>query len=94
MISHKGQGERARDSNFWSKRPGKKIDHWNRESSGDERAADLVGLKSSFWQLAEPSNYNKLRVLAQTPFSFLVNQKGNPIQPEDLGITSNDIFCI
>jgi hypothetical protein len=53
----------------------------------------FAGLKSGFWQLDEPNKYNKLRVLSQTPFSYLINQAGNPIAPETMGINISSIGC-
>lgn len=44
-----------------------------------------------FWQIDSPGKYNKLRLLAQNPLSFLRQGTGDTI-PEELGVT-NGIFC-
>ena len=54
--------------------------------------ADLTTLAYGFWQKTDPTIYNKLRVLAQTPFSYM--RPGTPyIPPEDLGIVVEDVLC-
>ncbi|MCW3085910.1 MAG: hypothetical protein JWP12_3276 [Bacteroidetes bacterium] len=51
----------------------------------------LNDLKFGFWQIDNPGNYTKLRLLAQTPLSFLNQGTGDTIA-EELGVT-NAIFC-
>jgi len=56
----------------------------------------LANMKYGFWQIDKPGNYNKLKILAQTPFSYLT--PGTPltagdILPEDFGVTDETIFC-
>lgn len=54
--------------------------------------ADIAGLKAGYWQMETPNKYNKLRVLAQTPLSYMTEASGEYI-PENSGITSEEIFC-
>lgn len=58
----------------------------------DPVAIDALNLKSGHWQLEEKNKYNKLRVLAQTPLSYMTGASGEFI-PENSGITSETIFC-
>ncbi|MBK7129058.1 MAG: hypothetical protein IPM74_03635 [Crocinitomicaceae bacterium] len=56
----------------------------------------LANMKYGFWQIDKPGNFNKLKILAQTPFSYL--SPGTPltpgdILPEDFGVTDDTIFC-
>jgi hypothetical protein len=53
---------------------------------------DLSTLKDGFWQYQAPDLHNKLRVLAQSPLAY-VSQGSGGIVPEDLGITTQEIFC-
>jgi len=55
--------------------------------------SDLQNKKKGFWQLQEPGKHNKLRLLAQTPLSYL--DEGNPAITilEQLGIASVDLLC-
>ncbi len=52
----------------------------------------LAQLKYGYWQKDSVNKYNKLRILAQNPLSFLTQGTGN-LNPEELGITGNTIFC-
>lgn len=53
---------------------------------------DLSKLPWGYWQKMHPAKHNKLRVLAQTPFSYM--RPGTPyIPPEDLGVGVDDVFC-
>ncbi|MBK9452396.1 MAG: hypothetical protein IPN95_23830 [Bacteroidetes bacterium] len=54
--------------------------------------APLNDLKDGYWQYEQPNLHNKLRILAQSPLSF-VSQGSGDIIPEDLGITTQTIFC-
>lgn len=49
-------------------------------------------LKQGFWQYQQPKLHNKLRVLAQTPLTY-VSQGSGDFVPEDSGITTESIFC-
>ncbi|MCX6312075.1 MAG: hypothetical protein NT084_10630 [Bacteroidetes bacterium] len=49
----------------------------------------LQNLKYGYWQIDQPGKYNKLRVLAQDPLSFI---KSGTL-PEDFGVTDQTIFC-
>jgi hypothetical protein len=56
----------------------------------------LANIKYGYWQIDKPNNYNKLKILAQTPLSYLT--PGTPltegtILPEDFGVTDETIFC-
>lgn len=53
---------------------------------------DIIGLKAGYWQMESPNKYNKLRVMAQTPLSYMTEASGEYI-PENSGITSESIFC-
>lgn len=57
--------------------------------------ADPATLKKGFWQYQTPGLHNKLRVMAQSPLSFLSQGSGQPgdIVVEDLGITTETIYC-
>ncbi|MDQ3016425.1 MAG: hypothetical protein M3R25_06885, partial [Bacteroidota bacterium] len=52
----------------------------------------LDALKYGFWQKDLPNKYNKLRVLAQSPLSFLSQGTGN-LSPEELGVFADTLFC-
>jgi hypothetical protein len=54
--------------------------------------ADLSTLKKGYWQYQQPGLHNKLRIMAQSPLSFISQGTGNIIV-EELGITSESIFC-
>jgi len=58
----------------------------------DLDTGDLLDLKQGMWQNDHPSRYNKLRLLAQTPFSY-ATQGSEPPTPESLNITTGTIFC-
>ena len=53
---------------------------------------DLTTLKQGFWQYTAPNLHNKLRVLAQSPISY-VSQGSGGLVIEDMGITTESIFC-
>lgn len=53
---------------------------------------DLADLKQGFWQLDQPSRYNKLRLLSQTPFSYF-NRGAGGLATEELGVTAETLFC-
>lgn len=52
----------------------------------------LDDLKFGFWQKDGSDKYNKLRVLAQSPLSFLSQGTGNT-PPEELGVSASSLFC-
>lgn len=52
----------------------------------------LSNLKSGYWQITDPNKYNKLRLLAADPLSYMTLGSGDLI-PEDLGVTNETIFC-
>ncbi len=54
--------------------------------------SDPATLRQGFWQYQQPNLHNKLRVLAQTPLTY-VSQGAGDFVPEDSGITSESIFC-
>ncbi|MFM1998536.1 MAG: hypothetical protein RL204_483 [Bacteroidota bacterium] len=54
--------------------------------------SQLDALKFGFWQKDSSDKYNKLRVLAQSPLSFLSQGTGS-LRPEELGVVSESIFC-
>lgn len=54
--------------------------------------ADLDQLPWGYWQKMHPALHNRLRILSQTPFSYL-RQGSFPPPPEDLGVSDTDIFC-
>lgn len=58
----------------------------------DANSVNMAELKQGFWQLDNPKKYNKLRILAQTPFSY-TTQGSDPPTPESLNITTGTIFC-
>src|SRR5690554_991118 len=56
---------------------------------------NLANLKKGYWQYQQPKLHNKLRVMAQSPISFLSQGSGQPgdVLVEDLGITTDSIYC-
>lgn len=54
--------------------------------------ADLSALKKGYWQYQQPDLHNKLRIMAQSPLSFVSQGTGNVIV-EELGITDTSLFC-
>ncbi len=52
---------------------------------------DLDNLKFGSWQIDNPGNYTKLRIMAQNPLTFLAQGSGDTVA-EELGVT-NAIFC-
>src|SRR5690554_1181394 len=52
-------------------------------------------LKKGYWQYQQPNLHNKLRIMAQSPLSFLSQGSGLPggVVVEDLGITTSSIYC-
>lgn len=55
-------------------------------------AYNTSDLKQGYWQMEEPNKFNKLRILAQNPLSYITQNDSNFI-PENNGITSESIFC-
>lgn len=53
---------------------------------------DLSNLKSGYWQYQAANHHNKLRIMAQSPLSYMSMGTGDTIV-EDLGITYEEIFC-
>ncbi len=51
-----------------------------------------LDLKQGYWQMEEKNKFNKLRILAQTPLSYMTQTSGE-FTPENNGITSGVIFC-
>jgi hypothetical protein len=49
-------------------------------------------LKQGFWQYQEPNLHNKLRVLAQSPLTYVSQGSGGHVV-EESGITVESIFC-
>ncbi len=58
----------------------------------DPAVIDSLDLKQGYWQIEEPNKYNKLRLLAQTPLSYMTQASGEFI-PENNGVTAETIFC-
>jgi hypothetical protein len=54
--------------------------------------SDPATLRQGFWQYQQPNLHNKLRILAQTPLTY-VSQGSGDFVPEDSGITTESIFC-
>ncbi len=54
--------------------------------------ADISILKQGFWQLDNAKKYTKLRLLSQTPFSYLT--LGANADPTVLNISSSDLLCV
>ncbi|HEX7347392.1 MAG TPA: hypothetical protein VF253_11425, partial [Candidatus Limnocylindrales bacterium] len=54
---------------------------------------NLSQLPFGVWQIDHPNVFNKLRVLALTPFSYLRDGTPNLPAPEDLGVGVEDVFC-
>jgi hypothetical protein len=52
----------------------------------------LSTFKDGFWQYQAPNLHNKLRIMAQSPLSY-VSQGSGGLVVEDLGITVDEIFC-
>ena len=55
-------------------------------------SADLNKLPYGYWQKMAANEHNKLRILSQTPFSYLC-QGSFPPATEDLGVSTADVFC-
>src|SRR5690554_3045780 len=57
--------------------------------------SDLTNLKKGYWQYQQANLHNKLRIMAQSPLSFLSQGSGLPggVVVEDLGITTSSIYC-
>jgi hypothetical protein len=49
----------------------------------------LQNIKFGYWQIDQPGRYSKLRVLAQTPISYITSAT----LPEDFGLTGPVLFC-
>ncbi|MGZ8789319.1 MAG: hypothetical protein ACXW4P_13920, partial [Thermoanaerobaculia bacterium] len=62
------------------------------EKLEDFVTTDPATLRQGFWQYQQPNLHNKLRVLAQTPLTY-VSQGSGDFVPEDSGITVESIFC-
>lgn len=58
----------------------------------DPLVIDSLNLKQGYWQMEEANKFNKLRLLAQTPLSYMTQTSGEFI-PENNGITAETIFC-
>lgn len=54
--------------------------------------SDLTSLKKGYWQYHQAELHNKLRIMAQSPLSFVSQGTGDLIV-EELGITDETIFC-
>jgi hypothetical protein len=54
--------------------------------------SDLTSLKKGYWQYHQVELHNKLRIMAQSPLSFISQGTGDLIV-EELGITDETIFC-
>ena len=56
---------------------------------------DLTNLKKGYWQYQQANLHNKLRIMAQSPLSFLSQGSGlsGGVVVEDLGITTSSIYC-
>jgi hypothetical protein len=54
--------------------------------------ADLATLRWGYWQVQEPGEQRKLRIMAPSPLNYLSQGSGD-IVPEDLSITVETIFC-
>lgn len=54
--------------------------------------ATLENMKYGFWQSIRPNHYNRIRVLGQTPFSYMQQMTGTNAT-EDFGFSAEDIFC-
>jgi hypothetical protein len=55
-------------------------------------SSDLTNLKKGYWQYHQAELHNKLRIMAQSPLSFVSQGTGDLIV-EELGITDETIFC-
>lgn len=53
---------------------------------------NLAALKQGYWQYQSPNLHNKLRILAQSPISY-VSQGSGGLVLENSGITTQEIFC-
>ena len=58
----------------------------------DTERANVRDLKIGYWQRSE-EQYNAIRLLATTPFSFTEASEPGWFIPEQLGITTSSIFC-
>lgn len=54
--------------------------------------SDLTNLKKGYWQYQQAGLHNKLRIMAQSPLNF-VSQGTGDLVVEDLGITTETVFC-
>lgn len=54
--------------------------------------SNLTNLKKGYWQYQQAGLHNKLRIMAQSPLSFVSQGTGDLIV-EELGITTETIFC-
>jgi len=54
--------------------------------------SDLSTLKQGFWQFQAPNRHDKLRILAQSPLTYVSQGPGDHVI-EDSGITPESIFC-
>lgn len=50
--------------------------------------------KWGFWQIMEEGKYSKIRLLAQTPLSYLNSGEPGWVIPEEFGMTTGSRFCI
>ena len=55
---------------------------------------DTSALKYGAWQCDTPNKYNKLRIFAKSPLSYITNfTSGPPSLPEDFGFREGFLFC-
>lgn len=52
-----------------------------------------ANMKAGYWQMRKPGRYNQLRLMSQTPLSFLTQGYGTSAS-EEFGITSSTLFCV
>ncbi len=69
-----------------------------RPAATDETEIDFPAntdhLKCGYWQDDTPNKYNKLRIFAQSPLSYITRfTSGLPTLPEDLGYKEGFFFC-
>ena len=56
--------------------------------------ANIDAFKYGFWQLDTPHKYNKLRILSQSPLSYITHfTSGTPSPPENFGYKEGFLFC-
>jgi hypothetical protein len=64
-------------------------------ADADFVVTDLSTLKSGYWQYQQAGLHNKLRIMAQSPLSFMSQGSGQigDLVMEDVGITAETILC-